>query len=89
MVGSDANEIETVGYLIGQINTIKLQSHSNQFIEQDLQTTSGAYVLNSGRGLINSYNQVQNVIVKLNGQEGTAYSVLVNSHFDSVPTSPG
>lgn len=89
MVGSDANEIETVGYLIGQINTIKLQSHPNQFIEQDLQTTSGAYVLNSGRGLINSYNQVQNVIVKLNGQEGTAYSVLVNSHFDSVPTSPG
>lgn len=89
MVGSDSNEIETVRYLIGQINTIKLQSHSNQFIEQDVQTTSGAYVLNAGRGLINSYNQVQNVIVKLNGQEGTAYSVLVNSHFDSVPTSPG
>lgn len=87
-MGSDTNEITAVNYLIAQINKIKLQSHPNQFIEQDLQTTSGAYVLNSGRGLINSYNNVQNVIVKLNGRDGT-YSVLVNSHFDSVPTSPG
>lgn len=40
--------------------------------------------------MMSSYNGIQNFIVKLKPAERVAeHSLLVNSHFDSVPISPG
>ncbi|XP_066140903.1 endoplasmic reticulum metallopeptidase 1 [Euwallacea fornicatus] len=89
VVGSYENEVVTVDYLQNRIRAIIQDKHPNQFLEQDLQLTSGAYYLTSrNKAVINTYNKVQNIAVKLSGRNGT-YSVLINSHFDSVPTSPG
>ncbi|XP_066259368.1 endoplasmic reticulum metallopeptidase 1-like [Euwallacea similis] len=89
VVGSYENEVVTVDYLQNRIIAIIQEKHPNQFLEQDLQLTSGAYYLTSQkRAVINTYDKVQNIAVKLSGRNGT-YSILINSHFDSVPTSSG
>lgn len=52
------------------------------------QKGSGAYFLGTKIGFINIYNDVQNVLVLLEGSEGE-HSILVNCHYDSVPGSAG
>lgn len=50
----------------------------------------GGYYLDDIAGFMNVYDRAQNVIVKLHGaQNDTEHSLLVNSHFDTVPASPG
>lgn len=73
-----------------EIKLIIYEAHPNQSIESDVQTVSGSYFLNyKPHGTINSYSNVQNVIVKVNSRSNSTHGILVNSHFDSVPTSPG
>uniref|UniRef100_A0AAR5P1C9 FXNA-like protease n=2 Tax=Dendroctonus ponderosae TaxID=77166 RepID=A0AAR5P1C9_DENPD len=88
VVGSYENEVLAVEYLTKTINSIMQQSHPNQYLEQDIQIVTGSYYLSAKQGVINVYENVQNVVVKLHGKNGSS-SVLVNAHFDSVPTSPG
>ncbi|ENN82806.1 hypothetical protein YQE_00826, partial [Dendroctonus ponderosae] len=87
VVGSYENEVLAVEYLTKTINSIMQQSHPNQYLEQDIQIVTGSYYLSAKQGVINVYENVQNVVVKLHGKNGSS-SVLVNAHFDSVPTSP-
>jgi len=55
-------------------------------MEIDLQYAYGAYVK---WNLVNMYQGIQNVVVKLTPKGSTSENyVLVNSHFDSQPTSP-
>lgn len=89
ITGSYANEVLTVDFLKRTIDGIIREAHSNQSLEMSVQTVSGSYYLDfASFGAINAYGNVQNVVAKIVGFEGT-HSVLVNSHFDSVPTSPG
>ncbi|KAJ8936603.1 hypothetical protein NQ314_012218 [Rhamnusium bicolor] len=90
ITGGYENEVLAVDFLKREINFIKQQAHANQKIELDLQVVSGAYNLELLLvDQINSYANVQNVVVKLYGKNNSTNSVLINSHFDSVPTSPG
>ncbi|XP_071454875.1 endoplasmic reticulum metallopeptidase 1-like [Hetaerina americana] len=61
-------------------------------VEVDVQRPSGSFPLRFLDGLTNVYRNVQNVIVRIsnkNGDKPSAYSLLVNCHFDTVADSPG
>ncbi|KAH8401776.1 hypothetical protein KR009_007798, partial [Drosophila setifemur] len=87
VVGSDNNEIKTVQFLLKEINLIKDNMNTELFdMEVDLQYAYGAYVK---WNLVNMYQGIQNIAVKLTPKGSTSKNwVLINSHFDSQPTSP-
>lgn len=91
VTGSYENDVLTVDFIMRQIDLIVHQKNPNQQIEVDAQVVSGSYNLEMmSVDQINIYYKVQNVVVKLYGsQNETQSSILINSHFDSVPTSPG
>ncbi|PSN36086.1 Endoplasmic reticulum metallopeptidase 1 [Blattella germanica] len=87
-VGSYENEVLAVEYLTREIKYIMQQKNEAQRISFDLQKCSGCYILGfKPHGFTNCYSQVQNIIVKLDSNSSS--SLLINCHFDSVPTSPG
>ncbi|XP_043644716.1 endoplasmic reticulum metallopeptidase 1 isoform X1 [Drosophila teissieri] len=87
VVGSDGNEHKTVEFLLKELNLIKDNIQEDLFdMEIDLQHAYGAYVK---WNLVNMYQGIQNVVVKLTPKASTSENyILVNSHFDSQPTSP-
>lgn len=87
-VGSYENEVLAVEYITREIRYIMQQANSAQKISFDIQKCTGSYTLKfKPHGLINYYSQVQNIVVKLGSNSSS--SLLINCHFDSVPTSPG
>ncbi|XP_017126541.2 endoplasmic reticulum metallopeptidase 1-like isoform X1 [Drosophila elegans] len=86
VVGSDGNENKTVDYLLGLVAKIQENVLDEFFdIEVDLQEVSGSYIHWT---MINKYQGVQNIVIKLSPKNTTSESyLLVNSHFDSKPTS--
>lgn len=90
VLGSYENEVLSVDILTREIGFIQQQANRNLTIDLDVQVVTGAYFLGyKPNGIINAYSNVQNVIVKVHARNDTAHSILVNAHFDSVPTSPG
>lgn len=90
VVGSYENEVLAVDILKREIEFIQQQANKNLTIELDVQVVTGSYFLGyKPNGIINAYSNVQNVVVKLHSRNNSANSILVNAHFDSVPTSPG
>ncbi|CAH1955287.1 unnamed protein product [Acanthoscelides obtectus] len=90
ITGGYENEVLAVDYITREINFIIQQAHQNQKIELDVQVVSGAYTLDLLHvDQINAYSNVQNIVVKVHGSNDSENSLLVNAHFDSVPTSPG
>lgn len=90
VLGSYENEILSVDLLKREIQFIQQQANKNFIIDLDIQMVSGSYFLGyKPNGIINAYSNVQNVVVKVSSKNSSAYSILVNAHFDSVPTSPG
>lgn len=88
VVGSAANEQTAVNFLLSEISKIVQDSRTDLYdIEQDVQIASGNYVLWQ---MVNTYQSIQNVVVKLTprGTNSTS-SLLINSHYDSVPGSSG
>lgn len=87
VVGSDNNENKTVDYLMGLVNEIQENCLDDYFdIEVDLQEVSGSYIHWT---MVNMYQGVQNIVIKLSPKNTTSTTyLLVNSHFDSKPTSP-
>ncbi|KAH8321704.1 hypothetical protein KR074_012224, partial [Drosophila pseudoananassae] len=87
VVGSFNNENKTVQYLLNELALIKEQVLDDYFdIEIDHQQVSGSYIHWT---MVNMYQGVQNLVIKLSPKncKSDAY-LLVNSHFDSKPTSP-
>ncbi|XP_076259381.1 endoplasmic reticulum metallopeptidase 1-like isoform X2 [Rhynchophorus ferrugineus] len=90
ITGSFENEYAVVEYLSLHIKTIISEANPNQYIEMDLQEATGSYYLDDSIGFHNIYHKVQNVVVKIHGESNnTKQSILLNSHFDTVPSSPG
>ncbi|SPP74188.1 endoplasmic reticulum metallopeptidase 1-like [Drosophila guanche] len=88
VVGSVANEVTTVAFILDEVESIRTEMRSNLYdLETDVQAPAGAYM---HWKMVNMYQGVQNVVVKLStkSSNSTAY-LLVNSHFDSKPSSPG
>ncbi|KAH8270810.1 hypothetical protein KR018_005414 [Drosophila ironensis] len=87
VVGSFNNENRTVEFLLNELEQIKEHVLDEYFdIEIDHQVVSGSYI---HRTMVNMYQGVQNLVIKLSPKNCTSETyLLVNSHFDSKPTSP-
>ncbi|XP_017077538.1 endoplasmic reticulum metallopeptidase 1-like [Drosophila eugracilis] len=87
LVGSDGNENKTVQFILRELALIKANVLEEYFdMEIDHQLAYGSYVRS---GAQYQYQAVQNIVVKITSKGSTSDSyLLVNSHFDSKPTSP-
>lgn len=87
VVGSVANEVTAVEFLKQQIEEVKAQASDYFQFEIDVQLATGSYVHWS---MVNMYQNIQNVVVKMSAKDSTSdHYLLINSHYDSVPGSPG
>ncbi|KAL7735866.1 hypothetical protein ACLKA6_017862 [Drosophila palustris] len=88
VVGSNTNEVSTVVFLLNEIADIRKDLLTDYFtMEVNVQQASGALRY---AHMLDMYQGVQNVVVKLSAKNSTSESyLLVNSHFDTVLTSPG
>ncbi|KAH8384735.1 hypothetical protein KR093_007119, partial [Drosophila rubida] len=88
LTGSSANEVDAVAFLLEEIEDIRKSMLEDYYtLEVDLQKVTGAHTYHS---ISEMYIGVQNVVVKLSSKNTTSDSyLLVNSHFDTVLTSPG
>ncbi|XP_078070220.1 endoplasmic reticulum metallopeptidase 1 [Mustelus asterias] len=87
-VGSPANEVLTVNYLLKQIQKIKENAVENS-IAVDIQRPTGFFSIDFLGGFNSYYDNITNVVVKLEPKNGAKHAVLANCHFDSVASSPG
>ncbi|XP_019319285.2 endoplasmic reticulum metallopeptidase 1 isoform X1 [Panthera pardus] len=87
--GSPENEILTVHYLLEQIKLIEVQSSSLHRISVDVQRPTGSFSIDFLGGFTSYYDNITNVVVKLEPRDGAQHAVLANCHFDSVANSPG
>ncbi|XP_044265898.1 endoplasmic reticulum metallopeptidase 1-like [Tribolium madens] len=88
VAGGYENEVLAANFLQREINLIMQKAHKNHRIELDVQVVTGShYIGMKPHGKFVPYSNLQNVVVKVYGK--TNASVLINAHFDSVPTSPG
>ncbi|XP_023159980.2 endoplasmic reticulum metallopeptidase 1-like [Drosophila hydei] len=88
VAGSNANEIDAVDFLLNEVSNIRKDLLDDYFtLEVDVHTTYGTHIYYS---LLEMYQGVQNVVVKLSPKGSTSESyLLVNSHYDTVTKSPG
>nr|XP_054365111.1 endoplasmic reticulum metallopeptidase 1 isoform X2 [Mirounga angustirostris] len=87
--GSPENEIVTVHYLLEQIKLIEDQRNSLHRISVDVQRPTGSFSIDFLGGFTSYYDNITNVVVKLEPRDGAQHAVLANCHFDSVANSPG
>ncbi|ELW63066.1 Endoplasmic reticulum metallopeptidase 1 [Tupaia chinensis] len=87
--GSPENEILAVRYLLEQIKLIEVQSNSLHKISVDVQRPTGSFSIDFLGGFTSYYDNITNVVVKLEPRDGAQHAVLANCHFDSVANSPG
>lgn len=86
VVGSEDNELRAVTFLMNEIDKIKRSANPVHTIEENIQRSSGSFQLGT---LTTYYQGIQNVVVKISPRNRTtAHSLLINTHFDSVPGSP-
>jgi Peptidase family M28 len=81
VVGSNANEVLAANFILNYVNELKRNATNPDDVIIDHQIVSGTTFGSM------SYVNLQNVVVKLQGETNNA--LLMNSHFDSVPGSPG
>lgn len=90
VVGSSHNEIDAVNFLYNELQNISKYLAIDKKLEIDIQMVNGSYYLDfKPFGAYNVYSNVQNVIAKIYARNSSKHSILINAHFDSVPTSPG
>ncbi|XP_055986560.1 endoplasmic reticulum metallopeptidase 1 [Sorex fumeus] len=87
--GSPENEILTVHYLLEQIKLIEIQSSHLHKISVDVQRPTGSFSIDFLGGFTSYYDNITNVVVKLEPRAGAQHAILANCHFDSVANSPG
>ena len=85
--GSYENEVLAVDFIRRAIEKIRNGADPVHQFTVDLQTPRGAFNLPFLDGVTHHYRDIQNVIVKLEGDKPD--SLLLNCHFDTVPDSPG
>uniref|UniRef100_A0AAQ5YVQ4 Endoplasmic reticulum metallopeptidase 1 n=1 Tax=Amphiprion ocellaris TaxID=80972 RepID=A0AAQ5YVQ4_AMPOC len=89
-VGSQENEVLTVGYLLKQIENIRLETAAGPHqLTVDVQRPTGSFSIDFLGGFTSFYDRVTNIAVRLEPKGGTQHLMLANCHFDSVANSPG
>ncbi|KAG8455174.1 hypothetical protein GDO86_001390 [Hymenochirus boettgeri] len=88
-VGSPANEIHAVNYLLGRIKEIEEKINLNHRISVDVQRPTGSFSIDFLGGFTSYYDNITNIAVKLEPKNGAEDAVLANCHFDSVANTPG
>ncbi|EDW01016.1 endoplasmic reticulum metallopeptidase 1 [Drosophila grimshawi] len=88
IVGDEMNEKTMVEFMLKEIDTVRsVMRHDLYEMEVDVQRASGAYL---HWEMINMYQAVQNVVVKLSTKSSNSTSyLLINSHYDTKPGSVG
>ncbi|XP_075217338.1 endoplasmic reticulum metallopeptidase 1-like isoform X2 [Lycorma delicatula] len=91
VIGSYENEVSAVALIEHEINLIMSNASGFNKLSFDHQITNGSYFLKQPVGFISTYENVQNLIVKIGPPDASneTSSLLVNCHFDSAPSSPG
>lgn len=84
VVGSAANEVRTVNFILNYVNQIKENATNPNDVMISHQIVSG---YNEFWRVAHYYENLQNIVVRLQGEDDDA--LLLNCHFDSVPGSPG
>ncbi|CAI9617643.1 unnamed protein product [Staurois parvus] len=88
-VGSPANEILAVNYILERIKDIQKQKNKVHKITVDIQRPTGSFSINFLGGFTSYYDNITNIAVKLEPARGAQHAVLANCHFDSVANTPG
>ncbi|KAM4809607.1 endoplasmic reticulum metallopeptidase 1 [Rhinophrynus dorsalis] len=88
-VGSPANEILAVNYLLGRIKEIQDKSTAAHRITVDVQRPTGSFSIDFLGGFTSYYDNITNIAVKLEPEQGAEHAILANCHFDSVANTPG
>ncbi|KAH8401775.1 hypothetical protein KR009_007797, partial [Drosophila setifemur] len=85
-LGSANNEIQTLNFLLNELGKIQANANPDYVtMEIDHQIANGTYDRNS---LYYVFQNIQNVIVRVAPKDrATGACVLINTHFDSKPTS--
>lgn len=92
--GSNANEVQTVQYIVNQIDIIRESNQEHSPVNSltiDIQKVSGSFLLKNfvQTNYYSVYENLQNVVVLLEPPNTSKSSLLINCHFDSVVDSPG
>lgn len=88
IAGDYVTEVLMVELLLEEIEKVRQSMRSDLYdLEVDVQRSSGAFL---HWQMINMYQGIQNVVVKLSCKSSNSSSyLLVNSHYDSKPSSVG
>lgn len=87
--GSYENEVLAVQIIRRELDRISGSALPIHRLEVDIQKPRGNFNLKFVDGMTHSYQNIQNIVVKLESGTGSSSALLVNCHFDSVPQSPG
>lgn len=85
-VGSYENEVLAIDFLKNKIEEIRKNAHKCQDIQLDVQRDS---IVSDREPFVSSYENIQNIVIRVASNNASSSSILINSHFDSVRTSPG
>uniref|UniRef100_A0A3Q1K5W1 Endoplasmic reticulum metallopeptidase 1 n=1 Tax=Anabas testudineus TaxID=64144 RepID=A0A3Q1K5W1_ANATE len=89
-VGSQENEVLTVGYLLEQIENIRVETAAGPHqLTVDVQRPTGSFSIDFLGGFTSFYDRVTNIAVRLEPKGGAQHLMLANCHFDTVANSPG
>ncbi|XP_040915113.1 endoplasmic reticulum metallopeptidase 1 [Toxotes jaculatrix] len=89
-VGSQENEVLTVGYLLEQIENIRAETAAGPHqLTVDVQRPTGSFSIDFLGGFTSFYDRVTNIAVRLEPKGGAQHLMLANCHFDTVANSPG
>lgn len=91
VVGSSQNEVDAVNFFINRFRDIDNSKGDLHTLEIDLQKASGSYFLDfQPNAMAVTYQNIQNVVIRISPKTNfTRGSLLINSHYDTVPVSPG
>ncbi|KAH8386241.1 hypothetical protein KR200_007728, partial [Drosophila serrata] len=88
IAGDYVTEVTMVNFLLDEIEKVRREMRTDLYeLEVDVQHSSGAFL---HWQMINMYQGIQNVVVKLSAKSSNSTNyLLVNSHYDSKPSSVG
>lgn len=89
IAGSYENEVAALEYIVMHLKYIKNHVKAVNKIDIDVQKTSGCFPLTFRDGMMSCYRDITNIIARIGPKKSTNKSLLINCHYDSVPSSPG